>query len=423
MKLTLRMKLLTGFLSLLLLTLIGQMYMLANAKQGSQSMFGQLIGENIVLLIIEIAVAISIVFLLERSILTSINALRQTMKMAGEGDLTVHSQMQTHDEFGALADSFNSMIDSQDRIVRQVSTASDQLSAAAEEMSASSQEVTASFEEIAASMQSLTGETEKGNQAVLEASQALVQLSSLIQMAKLKATTTEKDSVDTQGAAERGLNNVQETIQTMTKIKSQTQVTSDMIADLNSYSQQISQIIDTITSISKQTNLLALNAAIEAARAGEHGRGFSVVAEEVRKLAEQSNQGTQEITHLIENVSQKTAQVVTAMAENSTQVEEGVTAVTKTGSALDTILQAVKHTANEINEITNIAAEEVANSDQIVKLIDKLASIIEAVEHHTEQISAATQQQTAAMQNVSSCAEEAAAMSSTLKNSVHHFKL
>lgn len=423
MKLTLRMKLLTGFFSLLVLILVGQIYMLANARQGSQSVLSQLIGENIVLLIIEIAVAICIVFLLERSILTSINALRRTMKMAGEGDLTVHSQMQTHDEFGTLADSFNSMIDSQDRIVRQVSTASDQLSAASEEMSASSQEVTASFEEISASMQSLAGETEKGNQAVLEASQALVQLSSLIQMAKLKATTTSKDSVSTKGAAEQGLSNVQETIQTMTKIKSQTQVTSDMIADLNNYSQQISQIIDTITSISKQTNLLALNAAIEAARAGEHGKGFSVVAEEVRKLAEQSNQGTQEITHLIENVSQKTAEVVTAMAENSIQVEEGVNAVTKTGSALDTILQAVKHTANEINGITNIATEEVANSDQIVKLIDKLASIVEAVERHTEQISAATQQQAAAMQNVSSCAEETAAMSSTLKNSVSHFKL
>lgn len=423
MKLTLRMKLLTGFFSLLVLTLVGQIYMLANAKQGTFSLISQLFSENIVLFIIEIAVALGLVFFLEQSIMNSINALRQTMQKAGEGDLTVHSQMQTHDEFGALADSFNHMIDSQDRIVRQVSTASDQLSAASEEMSASAQEVTASFEEIATNMQALAGETEKGNHTVLEASQALVQLSSLIQMAKLKATTTEKDSVKTQGAAEQGLNNVQETIQTMTKIKSQTQITSDMITDLNNYSQQISRIIDTITSISNQTNLLALNAAIEAARAGEHGKGFSVVAEEVRKLAEQSNQGTQEITHLIENVSQKTAQVVAAMAENSTQVEEGVIVVTKTGSALDTILLAVKHTAAEINAITNIAAEEVANSDQIVKLIDKLASIVEAVEHHAEQISAATQQQTAAMQNVSSCAEETAAMSSTLKDSISHFKL
>ena len=423
MKLTLRMKLLIGFFSLLLLTFIGQTVMLKHMEENSGILFGQLLSENVILLIIEIAVAICIVFLLERSILKSIDTLRHTMKRAGEGDLTVHSQMQAQDEFGELANSFNTMIDSQDRIVRQVSTASDQLSAASEEMSASSQEVTASFEEIASSMESLSGETEKGNKAVLEASQSLVQLSSLIQMAKLKATTTEKDSVATQNSAQEGLSNVHETIQTMNQIKNQTKITSDMIHDLDEYSQQISQIIDTITSISNQTNLLALNAAIEAARAGEHGRGFSVVAEEVRKLAEQSNQGTQEITHLIENVSQKTAQVVTAMAENSTQVEAGVTAVTQTGTALDMILQAVKHTAAEINAITNIAAEEVANSDQIVQLIDNLASIIEAVEKHTESISAATQQQTAAMQNVSSCAEETAAMSSTLKNSIHHFKI
>ncbi|WP_110955123.1 methyl-accepting chemotaxis protein [Anaerosinus massiliensis] len=417
MNLTLRMKLFIGFFSLLILNAAGQIYM--SVKEGS-TFFS---GGNIIFLAVELIVAVSFVFLLEHSILNSIHALQKTMRQAGEGDLTVHSQMQVHDEFGQLADSFNGMIDSQDKIVRQVAEASQQLGAASEEMSASSQEVTASFEEISTSMQSLAIETEKGNTAVLEASQALVQLSSLIQMAKVKASTTESDSAETQKAAQQGLHNVQDTMEMMHKIKNQTQITSDMIADLNSYSQQIRQIIDTITSISNQTNLLALNAAIEAARAGEHGRGFSVVAEEVRKLAEQSNQGTQEITHLIENVSLKTTQVVEAMAENSMQVEDGVQAVTKTGTALDTILAAVKHTANEINAINGIAAEEVANSDQIVKLIDQLASIIEAVERHAEQISASTQQQSAAMQNVTSCAEETAAMSATLQNGISHFKV
>jgi methyl-accepting chemotaxis protein len=403
--------------------MFGQIYMLKAAGKGAMSSLSQLIGENIILLIAEIAAAVFISFLLDRSVASSINALRKIMESAGAGDLTVHSKIQTHDEFGDLAKSFNTMIDSQDGLVRNVSSASEQLAASAEEMSASTQEVTASFESISTNMQGLASETEKGNNAVLEASQALVQLSSLIQMAKLKSTATSKDSADTKAAAESGLTNVHKTIATMTNIKQQTQVTSDMINELNNYSQQIRQIIDTITSIANQTILLALNAAIEAARAGEHGKGFSVVAEEVRKLAEQSNQGAQEITHLIENVSQKTAQVVDAMAENSSQVEAGVTAVNDTGATLDTIVQAVEHTAGEVNAITNIAAEEVANSDQIVKLIDSLASIIEAVEHHAEEIAAATQQQTAAMQNITACSEETAAMSTNLNDSIKHFKL
>lgn len=423
MQLTLRMKLLTGFFSLIALTMLAQLYMAFATGKGSMASFTELISQNIVLLIIEIAAAFFISFLLDRSVTKSINSIRNIMESAGKGDLTVHSQIKTHDEFGDLAASFNKMIDSQDRIVRQVSTASDQLAAAAEEMSASSEEVTASFEEIASNMTSLVAETDKGNNAVLEASQALVQLSSLIQMAKLKSSSTAKDSIETKAAAQAGLVNVQETIQTMTKIKNQTEITSNMITDLNNYSQQIRQIIDTITSIADQTNLLALNAAIEAARAGEHGRGFSVVAEEVRKLAEQSNHGAQEITNLIGNVSEKTAQVVAAMAENSTQVEAGVAAVNEAGSTLDTILQAVERTVTEISAITGIAAEEVANSDQIVKLIDRLASIIEAVEHHAAEIASATEQQSAAMQTVSACAEETAAMSGSLRDNISHFKL
>ncbi|HEY3425121.1 MAG TPA: methyl-accepting chemotaxis protein, partial [Negativicutes bacterium] len=193
------------------------------------------------------------------------------------------------------------------------------------------------------------------------------------------------------------------------------------IGELSDYSQQISLISDTITNIAKQTNLLALNAAIEAARAGEHGRGFAVVAEEVRKLAEQSDHGAHEITSLVSMVSGKTNLAVTAMAQNVSEVEQGVATVNEAGVALDLILQAVRQTVTETREIGKVASEEVANSEQIIKLIDHLATVIETVAAHGEEVAASSEEQAAAMQTVAASAEETSAMANQLKDSVAKF--
>jgi len=372
---------------------------------------------SVLVLLFGVTIAIILTNMIRRPILQ----LTTIANQYASADLRNKVEVKSSDEIGELANAIEIMHKHFVEMITNIRSASGQLSAASEGMAASTEEVTASSGEISSTMQNLAQEADMGNMSMLEASQALVQLSSLIQMAKAKANDTCKNSQNTLVAAESGRLKVDESVSKMGNIKRQAEKSSQIIGELNDYSQQISLITDTITNLAKQTNLLALNAAIEAARAGEHGRGFAVVAEEVRKLAEQSDQGAQEITALVKKVTEKTNVAVAAMAQNIVEVENGVATVNEAGVSLDRILEAAKQTTTEIQEIGTLTSEEVANSEQIVKLIDHLATVIETVATHGEEVSASTEEQAAAMQTVAASAQETSAMAQQLEASVAKF--
>lgn len=372
---------------------------------------------------IVILLGVFIAVFITRMVRKPVSLVTEASMAYAKGDLRTDIQYTSADELGDLAEALRTMRRNFVEMIRNIRVSAEQLAAASEEMAASTEEVTSTSEEVARNMQSLAKEAESGNHSMLEASKALVHLSSLIQIAQSKANTTAGNSENTRRVADDGRSKVTESVEKMSKIKQQTESASQIIADLNNYSKQIGEIVVTITTIANQTNLLALNAAIEAARAGEHGRGFAVVAEEVRKLAEQSNSGAQEITALIQMVTEKTQLAVAAMAQNVTEVEQGVCTVNQAGQALDQILQAIENTVTETKGILDVTTEEVANSAQIVRLIDQLSDVIETVAANCEEVSAASEQQASAMQTVAASAEETSAMSNQLKNSVENFRL
>lgn len=374
---------------------------------------------SVLVLVLGIVIAVTLTNMIRRPI----TKLTGIAHQYAQGDLRGDIEVTSSDEIGQLAGSLQEMHKHFVEMISNIRSASEQLAAASQEMAASTEEVTSSSEEVSANMQQLAQEADLGNRSMLEASQALVELSSLIQIAKSKADNTVDNSETTLIVAEDGRHRVTDSVTRMDNIKEQTQHSSQIIGELNTYSQQISQITNTITNLAKQTNLLALNAAIEAARAGEHGRGFAVVAEEVRKLAEQSDQGAQEITSLVNVVTEKTNLAVAAMAQNVVEVESGVSTVNAAGKALDSILLEVKKTVMETQEIGKVTSSEVASSEQIIKLIDALATMIESVAAHGEEIAASSQQQSAAMQTVAASAEETSAMAHQLKGSVEKFKV
>lgn len=358
-----------------------------------------------------------------RSITKPVLAMKELMLRVAKGDLTARGKTTSRDEVGEMIHVFNDMAKEQNRIMSIVRSSADELAAAAQQMAASSEEVTSTTEEVAENMSHLAGNTIKGKDAVIQTSKVLIQLSSLIQIAKERAVTAQQNSDIALKAAQEGETTVQETVARMDNIREQTALTEKCIADLEEYSKQIGLITDTITNIAGQTNLLALNAAIEAARAGEAGRGFAVVADEVRKLAEQSNRGAEEVAALVRKVSDSTAAAVEATQKSRFEVDDGVNLTKNAGDALSRILKSVTESVADANRILDITKSEVATSEQIVALIEDIATINEGNAANAEEVAASAQQMSATMHTVASGAGETAAKGSELKELVEKFKL
>lgn len=381
---------------------------------------------NVTLIIVIAFIVIALIagyFFTSRSILKPIKKLEKAMALAGDGDLTVHTAIKSGDELQSLSDSFNAMIDKQEAIIKKVRGGSAALTSMSEEMAASAEEISASIEEISSSTQEIASGADKNNQSVVNASQVLVQLSSLVQLAQNKAAATSLNAETTNQAAQDGRTRVMHTVEAMDYISSSTKATEDQLWTVSELSGKVSTIISTINAIAQQTNLLALNAAIEAARAGEQGRGFSVVAGEVRKLSDETHRQSNEITELVGDMVTRIDQAVSSMRGASEAVEDGVRIVTETDHSFIHIIESVEMITGNVQEILEITRDEVATSDQIIKLIDSMGTISELAALNTENVSAATEEQAATVNNFVSSAEEISAMANELEFLVEKFKI
>lgn len=272
----------------------------------------------------------------------------------GKGDLTKRGEV-TADMFGNLADAFNLMLDRFGKLLRQTKEAAERVN------------------QSAASLRNTSGQM--ANTAKHQAEESVKTLTSVegltVSMRQVAETAgaSSESARQVLTATERGRVAVQETVQDMQSIRAAVQRMSKQVKSLGDRSLEISQIVSTIRDIASQTNLLALNAAIEAAGAGEAGARFAVVADQVRKLAENSTQATREIADLVKMIQTETQDAVVAMEQETQAVEAGSASALRTGDVFKEISQIAERSAELAQAIANSAIEQTASTEAVGRSI------------------------------------------------------
>ena len=288
----------------------------------------------------------------------------------------------------------------------QISTTIQQIATGNAQQSESVNQTASSVEQMSHAIDGVAKGAQEQAASITKASTVTAQITTSIQQVSGNAAEVTKGSAEAARAARDGVKIVQATITGMQTIKAKVGLSATKVQEMGSRSDQIGAIVETIDDIASQTNLLALNAAIEAARAGEHGKGFAVVADEVRKLAERSSVATKEIAGLIKGIQKTVNEAVVAMSESAGEVEAGVTQANKAGSALESIVSAADVVYQQAAQATKAAEKMNAAANELVAAVDSVSAVIEENTAATEEMSAGAHEVTQSIENIASVSEE-----------------
>jgi methyl-accepting chemotaxis protein len=367
--------------------------------------------------------AIVIGYLIVHILTRPMKELVKAMEKAEAGDVTVQVTPGSRDEVGQLTHMFNEMIREFRNMLRQVHEVSEQVAASSEQLTASANESTRASEQISEASQEIAVGSEGQMESVRKTTEALHEMSNNIQAIAGKIHNVKHDSAVVVRYAHEGENSLKKVVWEMNDISQKVSDTESQIRELGNRSEAIKGIIHTIHEISEQTNLLALNAAIEAARAGEQGKSFAVVAQEIRKLAEQSGKSAGEIAALISDIHGKIETSVTSMEESSKAVSEGREVVKEAGKAFSSILKAIDDLNQQIEQVTASSETISDGAERIVRQGDEISRLASIAAADTQEVAAASQEQTATMEEINAASEMLAKMAEELQAHVSRFKI
>ncbi len=297
------------------------------------------------------------------SISRGVNRLKATLGKVAEGNLSVKCELDRKDELGAMADSINATVERLSAIIRAVKSAADNLSVSATQLSSESAQVS----------QRVQQQTDR----VLQTSAAMEEIGTTVHEIASGSGEVARASSETKEIARSSSAQTTHSIETTHRIAEAVESSAHVIGELAASTDRINEVTKVIKEIAGQTNLLALNAAIEAARAGEQGRGFAVVADEVRKLAERTTASTGDISGIVEEIRQKTASAVDAMREVKDQVGTGVAASTGAAEALNLIFGSSEKVAELADRIAAATNEQTTASDSTARAMAEVLSMFE----------------------------------------------
>ncbi|OCS87879.1 methyl-accepting chemotaxis protein [Caryophanon latum] len=369
------------------------------------------------------SVGIILIFWLLLRKLKPLDALTQAAERIANGDLTEQIPSATSkDEIGVLTNVFSKMTASLLRILTAVNQSSHNVAASSEELLGNAEQSSVSSQQVAQTINEIATDAHAQQTHMAETISALQEVTIGIQHVASAAEDVTSVSTHAQQNAENGKLHMAKTVEQMDEIDDAVRQSLQVVEQLTLESTQIEQFVTAITQIADQTNLLALNAAIEAARAGEAGKGFAVVADEVRKLAEQSNESAVQIVGLIASLQQGIRAMTSNMQQVSAKVQEGVTVATETGKSFEEILHTTSEVSNQIIGVSAVAEQMSASSQQMFATFETLQQAAATTTTNTMQSTTLVEQQTNMMHDITHSAQQLALLAEELNGEVSKFK-
>ncbi len=378
---------------------------------------------SILLSIIGIIVLVVAIIWIARRIVKPVIQTVEQVKTIAAGNLAVEPlQVNSKDEIGELAHAMNHMTDNMRELIQAATTISNQVNIYSGDLQSSTNDMSISIDQV------LTTTSELATGATLQAEQATTTLmvtqevEQKLQAIQVAIEEMLQRSQQTTASSKEGLVHAEQSIQGMEAMAEKVSLTASVVQQLSDQSTEINRILQVINAIAGQTDLLALNAAIEAARAGEHGKGFSIVAEEVRKLAEESAKSTSQIATIIDMVVREAAKASDAMQSVVLAVQTNTQYIDANKQALDAILQHIVDTVAQIDNVTVASSVIQKETLEVVRAVENMTAVSQQSSAGTEELLATMEQQNLAVHDINSKAQQLAAMADSLHIALAKFQ-